>query len=110
MKPKPRNSKWKTLHPLLKKLAGRVPKDEIARQLGVTPAAVSYQASKIGVSLRLEPRLQSIPETTVTPQAITGRPASPDELEAASRLLRRHNYLVLQPDPFRDLIDKNRAR
>lgn len=108
MKPKPRNSKWKALHPRLKKLAGRLPKDEIARQLGVTPAALSYQASKIGVSLRLQPGLQPLPDTPEAPKAITGRPASSEELEAASRLLRRHGYCVLLPDPFRDRIDAPR--
>lgn len=110
MKPKQRNSKWTLLHPRLKKLAGRVPAKEIARQLGVTPAALSFQASKIGVSLRLQPDLQPVPESqsSPSPQVITGRPASPEELEAASRLLRRHGYRVLLPDPFRDRIDATR--
>lgn len=110
MKPKPRDSKWKTLHPRLKQLAGRVPAKEIARQLGVTPGALSFQASKIGVSLRMQPELQPVAENHAPPQVITGRPASSEELEAASRLLRRHKYTVLQPDPFRDLIDKRRPR
>ena len=39
----------------LKEMAGRIPREEIAAQLGRTPAATAMVASKLGVSLRKLP-------------------------------------------------------
>lgn len=41
----------------LKSLAGRLPREEIAAQLGRTVGATAVEASKLGVSLRTRPYL-----------------------------------------------------
>jgi hypothetical protein len=38
----------------LKRMAGRIPRDQIAAKLGRTPAATAMEASKLGISLSLQ--------------------------------------------------------
>jgi hypothetical protein len=42
----------------LKRMAGRIPRDQIAAKLGRTPAATAMEASKLGISLSLQPDIR----------------------------------------------------
>ena len=42
----------------LKRMAGRIPRDEIAAKLGRSPGATAMEASKLGISLGLQPKMR----------------------------------------------------
>jgi hypothetical protein len=42
----------------LKRMAGRIPRDQIAAKLGRSPSATAMEASKLGISLSLQPDIR----------------------------------------------------
>lgn len=49
---------WQTREPELRAMAGTMRAHEIARHFGVTRGGLSYQASRLGISLALPPELR----------------------------------------------------
>ena len=49
---------WQTREPELRAMAGTMTAHEIARYFGVTRGGLSYQASRLGISLALPPELR----------------------------------------------------
>jgi hypothetical protein len=49
---------WQQREPELRAMAGTMPAQEIARHYGVTRGGLSYQASRLGISLALPPELR----------------------------------------------------
>jgi len=42
----------------LKRMAGLIPRDQIAAKLGRSPGATAMEASKLGISLSLQPNMR----------------------------------------------------
>jgi len=81
-------------------LAGTMPKEDLAEQLGMSTDQLKSFCSKRGISLRRGSKQQPTP---VMKPAVSLK--TQDELEAAANELRKYGYTVLCPDPFRTYID-----
>lgn len=99
-KPTKRNRASQVDIALLKEKAGKVQRKDLAIEFKVSEAYLSQIASQHGIVLRLDESVRAELDGRCTrPKTIAQ--AAPEELEAASKLLRSNGYTVLLPDPFK---------
>lgn len=107
-----KKSVWSDREPIVRELAGTVPPAEIAERLGVTLGALSFWASRNGISLRVKGAAQTkVPPPIKTLSATEAKSATPHVGKSApvKRKPRKARKVSAPPTPAPDPVAAKRA-